>query len=75
LIPEFTVNDGFLLAYMPSISIKNLSDIHPVPEELIQCVAIKGFPAVPIAISADVQLGSISQRIELRKERGDRISG
>ena len=42
---------------MPSVLIENFADVCPIPEQLIERVAIKVLATVLIAISADVALG------------------
>ncbi len=68
LIPERTINDGFVLAWVPSVFVKDFPDICSIPEQLIERISIEVLATVLIAISADVALGPVVQAAEFLNE-------
>jgi len=65
LIPKLAINQGFVLAGVPRVLIKNLTNAHPVSEQLVEGVAVEGLAAMQVAIGAHMALGSIAQPIEV----------
>ena len=59
-VPQSAINDGFMMTGVPLFSVEDLTNVCAVSEQLVERIAIKGFAAMPVAIEADVQLGSIA---------------
>lgn len=70
LIPERAINDGFVLARVPSVLIEDFSDVCTIPEQLIERIAIEVLASMLIAISADVALRPVVQSAEILKKLG-----
>ena len=59
-VPHSAINDGFMMTGVPFVWVEDFTNVCAVFEQLVERVAIKGFAAMPLAIEADVQLGSIA---------------